>query len=126
MTDDEADNLPTYEVRLSEPAEIEIEAAYLGRMRFGLPAADRWYAGLARALASLSQLPHRYPLAPESEGLGGDEIRQMIFGSGRGAYRVLYRVLEPEQDSPGVVRLLHVRHAARRRPGQADRAEDPP
>ena len=116
MASDAADNLSIYEVRLAEPAEIEIEAAYLGRMRLGLQVAERWYAGLARALESLSQLPHRFPLAAESDTLGGD-IRQMIYGTGRGGYRILYRVLEPDNDNPGIVRILHVRHAARRRSG---------
>jgi plasmid stabilization system protein ParE len=123
MSGNEAGHLPLYEVRLSEPAEIEIEAAYLGRMRFGLPAADRWYAGLARALESLSQLARRYPLAPESDMLGG-EVRQMIYGRGRSAYRILYRVLDPKEGSPGIVRILHVRHAGRQRLDQPADSED--
>jgi plasmid stabilization system protein ParE len=123
MQDDQADSLPIYEVRLSEPAEIEIEAAYLGRMRYGLQAADRWYAGLARALESLAQLPRRYPLAPESDALGG-EIHQMIYGTGRGAYRVLYRVLEPAEGDPRIVRILHVRHASRRGSRQTGESDE--
>ena len=123
MSRNEAGNLPLYEVRLSEPAEIEIEAAYMGRLRFGLPAADRWYAGLARAVESLSQLARRYPLAPESDMLGG-EVRQMIYGRGRSAYRILYRVLDPEEGSPGIVRILHVRHAAQQRLDQPAESED--
>jgi plasmid stabilization system protein ParE len=114
-----------YEVRLAEPAEIEIEAAYPGRMRFGQSVADRWYAGLARALESLSQLPHRHLRAPESDMMGG-EVRQMIYGRGRGAYRVLHRVFEPEEGTSGVVRILHVRHVARQRPGQPTDSEDRP
>jgi plasmid stabilization system protein ParE len=122
MCSDESGSPPIYQVRLTEPAEIEIEAAYLGRM-LGQQFADRWYAGLAQALDSLSQLPRRFPLAPESDALGGS-VRQMIYGTGRSAYRVLYRVLEPEDDSPGIVRVLHVRHAARQRLGEASEAED--
>jgi plasmid stabilization system protein ParE len=125
MAENEADHRPVYEVRLTEPAEIEIEAAYLGRMRFGQQVADRWYAGLARALESLSQLARRYPLALEGDTMAG-EIRQMIYGRGGSAYRVLYRVLEPEDDSPGIVRILHVRHAARQRPGQPTDLEESP
>jgi plasmid stabilization system protein ParE len=125
MSGNEAENPPLYEVRVSEPAEIEIEAPYLGRMRFGLPTADRWYAGLARALESLAQLPRRHPVAPESDMLGG-ELHQMIYGRGRSAYRILYRVFEPEGDEPGVVRILHVRHAARQRLDQTADFEDAP
>ena len=36
-----ADSSPPYEVRVTEPAEVEIESAYIGRMQFGLEAADR-------------------------------------------------------------------------------------
>jgi plasmid stabilization system protein ParE len=125
MAENEANHPPVYEVRLTEPAEIEIEAAYLGRMRFGLQVADRWYAGLARALESLSQLAHRHPFAPESDAPGGD-VRQMIYGRGRGAYRVLFRVLEPEEGNPGIVRVLHVRHASRQRLGQPTDSEQRP
>lgn len=123
MSGDKAEDLPLYEVRLSEPAEVEIEAAYLGRMRFGLPAADRWYAGLVRALESLAQLPRRHPVAPESDLLGG-EVHQMIYGTGLSAHGILYRVLEPEGGSPGVVRILHVRHAARQRRDRTADTED--
>jgi plasmid stabilization system protein ParE len=76
-------------------------------------------------LESLSQLARRYPLAPESGTFGG-EVRQMIYGRGRSAYRILYRVLEPEEGSPGIVRILHVRHAARQRPDKAADAENIP
>jgi plasmid stabilization system protein ParE len=125
MSGDEPADLPVYEVRLTEPAEIEIEAAYLGRMRYGLQAADQWYAGLVRALESLSQLPRRYPLAPESDARDGG-VRQMIYGRGANAYRILYRVLESEEGSPGIVRVLHVRHATRQRPGATSDTEDYP
>jgi plasmid stabilization system protein ParE len=120
--ENEAGDRLIYEVRLAEPAEIEIEAAYLGRMRFGQSVADRWYAGLARALESLSELPHRHPRAPESDVMGA-AVRQMIYGRGRSAYRVLYRVFEPEQGTSGLVRVLHVRHAARQRLDQHVDAE---
>jgi plasmid stabilization system protein ParE len=125
MPANQADDLPVYEVRLTEPAEIEVEAAYLGRMRYGQQVADRWYAGLAQALESLSQLPHRCPLAPESDAPRG-EVRQMLYGRRGNAYRILYRVIEPEEGSLGIVRVLHVRHASRQRSGQTTDSEDSP
>jgi plasmid stabilization system protein ParE len=112
------DDLPVYEVRLTEPAEAEVEAAYLSRLRFGQRAADRWYAGLARALETLARVPRGFVPASESDALGGG-VRQIIYGKGGGAYRILYRVIGPEGDNPGLVRVLHVRHAMQQRLGGA-------
>ena len=108
-----------YEVRLTEPAETEVEAAYFHRMRYGLPNAEDWYAGLGRALEGLSLFPRRFVLAPESDALGGG-VHQMIYGKGQNAYRVLYRIIEPHEDEPGVVRVLHVRHVSRRHQREED------
>ena len=99
-----------YDVRLTEPAEAQAEAAFLGRMRFGQKSAEDWYAGLGRALESLAQFPGRFPFAPESDVLGGD-VRQMLYGKGRAAYRVLYRIIAPQEGEPGLVRVMHIRHA---------------
>ena len=117
MAGEEREGLPFYEVRLTEPAEQEVEAAYLGRMQFGQRAADTWYAGLGRKLVTLSRVPRGFPVAPGSESLGGG-VRQMVYGKGGSAYRILYRVIEPEGEEPGIVRILHVRHAARQRLGE--------
>jgi hypothetical protein len=38
-------------------------------------------------------------------------VRQIIYGKGASAYRILYRVIEPGGNDPGIVRVLHVRHA---------------
>lgn len=121
---DDPDELPSYEVRMTEPAEVEIEKAYLSRMKFGVRSADEWYAGLGRALERLPYLPRGYPLAPESDALEG-EVRQMVYGKGGAAYRVLYRVIEPETPGEaGIVRILHVRHAMRQSPTNGGDGED--
>jgi plasmid stabilization system protein ParE len=114
----EDDDLPVYEVQLTEPAEAEMDAAYLNRMQNGLQSAERWYAGLVRALESLSTFPNRFPLA--SDNIASDGVRQMLYGSGSSAYRVLYRVIEPQKDEAGIVRVLHIRHASRRPLGEED------
>ena len=119
MPPDDEDDPPVYEVRITEPAEVEIDAAYLNRMQFGLQNAERWYAGLAQALESLSTFPNRFPVAPENSTLDG--IRQMIYGKGTGAYRILYSIIKPQNDESGIVRILHVRHASQQLPGEADR-----
>lgn len=55
-------------------------------------------------------MPNRCPLAPENAKFS-QEIRQLIYGSGRNAYRILFTVLD--QQNPLVVRILHIRHVSR-------------
>lgn len=74
-------------------------------------AAARWYEGLENAIFSLSTFPNRCPLAPETEFLG-EKLRHYIYGS----YRIIYRV----EDSARIVRVLHIRHAARRAIGESE------
>ena len=91
----EDENEAPYEVRLSEPAEAEVDAIYLGRIRFGERSAQQWHKRLLRSLETLALFPYAYPPAPGSRERG-DDARQMIFGTSPDTYRVIYRVLEPE------------------------------
>ena len=72
--------------------------------------AARWYAGLVSAVSSLDIMPNRCGRALESDYLG-EELRQYIYGS----YRIVFRV---EEDA-AIVRLLFIRHAARRALGES-------
>ena len=83
-------------------------------MRYGLQNAENWYAGLNRAIESLDTFPRRFVLAPESDLLGGN-VRQMLYGTGRNTYRVLYRVIEPQGEYAGIVRILRLRHVSQQR-----------
>lgn len=65
--------------------------------------AERWVDGIEEAIRSLSSMPERFPLAPES-GVFERPIRQLVFKS----HRVLFTV------EGSVVHVLHVRHAAQR------------
>ncbi len=65
--------------------------------------ASRWLDRLMGAVEALAELPHRCPLAPENP-YHASEIRHLLFGE----YRVLFTIAEQE------VRVLHVRHTARR------------
>ena len=119
MPPDDSDSPVIYEVRLTEPAEMEVDTAFLGRMRFGQKQAERWYADFLKELDSLSTFPRRYPVAPDSEALGGG-VRQLLYGKGGMAYRIMYRIIEPSGDESGIVRVLHFRHAAQRYFGEED------
>ena len=83
-----------------------MEAAFLWIAEQNPAAGVRWLAGLEAAVQSLSALPERCPLAPESD-VFNEEIRQLIYGRRSGRYRVLFTV------RGGTVRVLHVRHGAR-------------
>jgi plasmid stabilization system protein ParE len=109
----------TYRVDVSEAAEAEIDAAYLWVSRHSPEWAGRWHFGLLEAIASLSEMPGRCPLAPES-GYFEDEVRQLLYGRGRNIFRILFAVHQAEDGEEATVRILHVRHAAQRAIGEGD------
>jgi plasmid stabilization system protein ParE len=96
-----------YRVDVTGPAAVEIFEAAEFIARFSPDAADRWLAGLERSLRSLETMPRRCGLAPESEELE-QELRQLIYGRRRNAYRIIFRVVEPD-----MVEVISVRHGAR-------------
>jgi plasmid stabilization system protein ParE len=70
-------------------------------------AAERWLDGIEDAILSLREFPNRCPLARESREFP-EEIRQFLYGRRAGKYRILFVIRNDE------VRILHVRHGARR------------
>ncbi len=70
--------------------------------------ADRWYAGLAKAIAELAKSPERHGLSRESERFPCD-IRDLLFGIGR---RPTHRAVFTIRDVDVVV--LSIRHVSQR------------
>jgi len=70
-------------------------------------AADRWYAGLQKAVAKLADNPERNPLAIEESERFGIPIRQSLYGRRRGVYRILYSI------EGNTISVLAIRHGAR-------------
>ena len=103
-----------FRVELSERAQADITALYdwLRSQQAG-DAGERWFVALREAIASLSVLPLRCPVAPESRE-SPVEVRHLLYGGKPHIYRILFAV---EGD---VVRVLHVRHG-RRRPASQPR-----
>jgi len=62
---------------------------------------------MEEAIASLSSLPERCPLAPENARFPF-EVRQLLYGRKPHVYRILFTI---EGDA---VKILHIRHARRR------------
>jgi plasmid stabilization system protein ParE len=69
-------------------------------------AADRWYTGLDKAIAKLSTLPERHPIAHDETEQFGVTLRQMLYGRRPGVFRILFSI---EGDT---VTLHYVRHSA--------------
>ncbi len=94
-----------FHVVITNMASAEMEWAHAWIADRAPLAADRWKQRLLTAVRSLETSPAGYPLAPEAANFGR-EIRQMLFGKRRGAYRILFEI----QDDTVVV--LRIRHGA--------------
>src|SRR4051794_31610745 len=103
-----------YAIAISEAAEAEAEAIYLWLLRRSPQRAATWYEGLLAAINSLADFPRRCPVARENARFD-QEIRQLLYGTGRSACRILFTILEPASaEDEATVRIVHVRHAAQR------------
>ena len=85
----------------------ELEEAYCWIAERSPENAARWFNRFLDALDTLNEHPQRCGLAPENDYVE-QEIRQLLYGKRSGVYRALFTVREQE------VRVLHIRHAARK------------
>jgi len=112
-----------YIVRLSEPAEAEVEAAYLhlmGATSFSF--ADRWQDGLFQVINGLSLFPLRHE-AVQGTGNSQSSARRLVYRQGRVVYRVLFDLVDEDDDGEwDTVVILHVRHGAQQDSPSEDEA----
>ncbi len=94
-----------YAVKLAERAKQDLRRIYRQIGAGESAAAERWYWGLRDAVLSLEEFPERCAQAPE-----GDGLRQLVYGHGRGRYRVLFELRDT------TVLVMHIRHGAREWP----------
>ena len=73
--------------------------------------AEEWFNGIMAAIRTLELLPHRCPVADESEDLE-QEVHLLLYGKRNRKYRVYYSI-QQRTPSTGKVRVFHVRHWAR-------------
>jgi plasmid stabilization system protein ParE len=78
--------------------------------------AERWLDGIFASIRSLREMPSRCAIAEESDDLG-TEIRLLLHGRRNRRYKVYFLIREK------TVRILHVRHWARK-PVEADELDD--
>lgn len=107
-----------YAVLVTPAAQEEIQEAFAYIYRDAPQAAQRWLTRVYEKIDALEEFPARCPVAPDSEHVG-EELRHLIFKP----YRIIFRIEEVH----GIVRILGVRHGARRRMGEppAEETEEP-
>lgn len=66
----------------------------------------KWYRGWKKAILSLERYPYRCPVTPESP-----KLRHLLYGHKPHIDRTIYSVVEKQKQ----VKILHIRHGARRR-----------
>ncbi|UNU25771.1 type II toxin-antitoxin system RelE/ParE family toxin [Microcoleus vaginatus HSN003] len=105
-----------YRIDFSSTAQSEADAAFLNFSQFTTPErAQAWYQGLIKAISSLQEMPRRCVLAREN-AFFSQEIRQLLYGSGKTTYRILFTIFD-DQPIP-TVRIIHIRHALQRAIGE--------
>ena len=98
-----------FRVDLTPQAEADLEEIFEWVFSRAPYRAPLWFSRLESAILSLGHRPERCPIVP-ALSTGDHPVRQLLFGRRRHVYRVYFSVLED------VVKVLHVRHGARRRP----------
>jgi plasmid stabilization system protein ParE len=92
-----------YVVKITPHAERDLAQLYRQINAEYSDAALEWYEGLKEAILSLEGQPNRCPLTRKL-----DKLRHLLYGRKPRVYRVIYRVLEKQEQ----VEVLHIRHGA--------------
>src|SRR5712691_6156495 len=104
-----------YRVEIAKRAEAQLEELYSWVVQRAPNQGAAWFNGLEQAILSLDQHPKRCRIAPES--LDPDHpVRVLNYGRSPHVYRVFFTV----DESPNVVRVVHVRRGARQRPAPGE------
>jgi len=108
-----------FRVELSSEAFWDLDriSSYI-RENASADTAERWFNGIFAAIRSLSQMPARCAIAPESADLEA-EVRLLLHGKRKRCYKVYFAIHQQTE----TVRVFHVRHWARR-PVETDELAD--
>ncbi|MEA5471403.1 type II toxin-antitoxin system RelE/ParE family toxin [Spirulina sp. 06S082] len=94
-----------YKIVIQPEAEQGIKDAYFWFSNYSPRQARSWLEGLYKSILSLEKMPLRCSLVFENDFFE-EEIRQLIYGKGKSAYRILFTVME------NTVHILFIRHSA--------------
>jgi toxin ParE1/3/4 len=100
----------TYRVDLTDRAVRDLEILYLEKDAAESRAAARWFNQLEAAVYGLERHPYRCPAAPESRTIKG-KLWHLLYGKKPHVYRVIFEIDERQR----TVRVLTIRHGARRK-----------
>lgn len=110
-----------YRLDVSSVASDEADRAALNIANMlGVDRAKNWYEGLLLAMDSLTTMPRRCALARENEFFS-QEIRQLLYGRGQNAYRIVFTVLPGDEVS--IVLILRLRHSSQLTIGETSEEE---
>jgi len=73
--------------------------------------AERWLRGLFSAILTLSDMPARCPVTPESDELGVP-VRHLIYGKRSASFRIIFDIQDQAAEGPRV-RVLRIWRGAR-------------
>jgi plasmid stabilization system protein ParE len=93
-----------YRVIVTPAADAEAMEAFHWYADRSLDAAEKWYAGLDRALNGLAVKPSRCPVSEEDSEVLDCEVRILLYGKRRGVYRIFFSI---SGDEVSVLRILH-------------------
>jgi toxin ParE1/3/4 len=94
-----------YRVELTARAGRNLRTLYRNIHAEDSAQAQAWFNGLERAVLSLDEHPSRCPPTPEHAML-----RHLLYGTKPDTYRVIFRIDERSL----TVKVLHIRHGARK------------
>jgi plasmid stabilization system protein ParE len=94
----------SYNVIVTPTADAEAMEAFRWYVERSPDAAEKWHAGLCRAMDSLAEKPTRCPISQEDSKALGCEARILLHGKRRGVYRILFSVIG---DTVWVLRIVH-------------------
>ncbi len=96
-------------VELTPRAERDLDKLYAWLTRNAPYHGPVWFDKLEQAIFSLANFPERCTVVPRLS-TENRSVRQLLFGRARNIYKVYFGVFGD------VVKVLHIRHAARREP----------
>jgi len=97
-----------YRISLSASAESDAYAAFEYIRDVAPTHAERWLVRLFQEILTLEEMPARCAVIPEAKEVGFT-ARHLLYGKGRGTYRIIFHVREDQQH----VRILRIWHASR-------------
>lgn len=98
-----------FRVEVTPRAQRDLDRIYAGLVWQAPYYGPRWLDRFEQSILSLSEFPERCPLDPNFS-TSRREVRKMLFGRRNHVYRVYFTIIAD------VVKVLHVRHGARREP----------